>query len=256
MTETEHQVPVRDGSSVRVRIYVPAQKPSGGSPIVVMFHEGGWSMGDLTDEDQNCRLFARDLGAVSVNVEYRLAPEHPFPTSVTDSYDVVKWIAANASPSSALLPADPKQGFIVGGASAGGNLAAVMCQLGRDEGLDPPLTGQYLCVPALLWSTVVPDKWKGEYRSRYESQSDPVLKISSGSSATTEVLKPDVGSPLFSPLLHPNLKDLPPAFFQIGGLDPLRDEALIYERVLREENGTPTRLNIYDGFGHMFWTNW
>ena len=213
-------------------------------------------MGDLSDEDQNCRLFARDLGAVCVNVDYRLAPEHPYPTSVIDSYDVVKWVAATASPSSSLLPADPTQGFVVGGASAGGNLSAVMCQLGRDDALDPPLTGQYLCVPALLWSTVVPDKWKAEYRSQFESSQDPVFTLDpSGGDPIIDAVKPDVASPLFSPLLHPNLKELPPAFFQLGGLDPLRDEGLLYERVLREENGVPTRLNVYDGFGHMFWTN-
>ena len=211
-------------------------------------------MGDRSDEDQNCRLFSRDLGAVCVNVEYRLAPEHPFPTSVTDSYDVLKWCAATASLTSSTLPADPKMGFIVGGASAGGNLSAVMCQLGRDEDLDPPLTGQYLCVPALLWLGVVPEKWKAEYRSRYESTSDPVLKLDpEGRGPLMEALKPDTKSPLFSPLLHPSLKDLPPAFFQLGGLDPLRDEGLLYERVLREDSGVPTRLNVYDGFGHMFW---
>lgn len=215
-------------------------------------------MGDLTDEDQNCRLFARDLGAVAVNVEYRLAPEHPFPTGVNDAYDVVKWCADTASPSSDLLPADPALGFVVGGASAGGNLSAVVCQIARDEGLTPKLTGQYLCVPALLASTVVPEKWKSEYRSRVESQDDPVLKTSLAASGEplVETLKQDPASPLFSPLLHPDLKGLPPAFFQLGGLDPLRDEGLIYERVLREENDTPTRLDVYDGFGHMFWTNW
>lgn len=213
--------------------------------------------GDLTDEDQNCRLFARDLGAVCVNVDYRLAPEHVFPTSVTDSYDVVKWCAATADPSSTILPGDLSKGFIVGGASAGGNLAAVVCQLARDDNLEPPLTGQYLCVPALLWVSAVPEKWQSEYRSRSESSNDPVLKLSSdGGGTLMETLKPDVKSPSFSPLLHPNLKDLPPAFFQLGGLDPLRDEGLLYERVLREENNTATKLNVYDGFGHMFWTNW
>lgn len=78
----------------------------------------------------------------------------PFPTGVHDAYDVVKWCAASAKPDSSILPGDPLQGFVVGGASAGGNLAAVVCQLGRDEGLSPPLTGQYLCVPALLWTDV------------------------------------------------------------------------------------------------------
>ena len=129
-----------------------------------------------------------------------------------------------------------------------------MCQLGRDDGLDPPLTGQYLGVPALLWSTVVPEKWKSEYRSRFESKDDPILKLNpEASEGMLKALKADPESTLFSPLLHPNLKGLPPAFFQLGGLDPLRDEALIYERVLREENGLPTRLNVYDGLGHMFW---
>lgn len=149
-----HSVPARDGFDIPVRIYKPVSKPPTGSPIIVMFHEGGWAMGDLTDEDQNCRLFARDLGAVCVNVDYRLAPEHQFPTGVYDAYDVVKWCAASARPDSSILPADPRQGFIVGGASAGGNLSAVVCQLGRDNGLTPPLTGQYLCVPALLWQDV------------------------------------------------------------------------------------------------------
>ena len=211
-------------------------------------------MGDLTDEDQNCRLFTRDLGAVSVNVEYRLAPEHPFPTGVNDSYDVIKWIASTAP--SDILPADPRQGFIVGGSSAGGNLSAIMCQIARDEGLDPPLTGQNLSVPALLSFNVVPEKWKDDYRSRSESQSDPVLKYNKKTAGgLNRELKPDEASPLYSPLLHPNLKNLPPAFFQVCGLDPLRDEALIYENVLRE-NGVETKLDIYDGFGHMFWTNW
>ena len=252
--ETEHLVPTRDESSVRVRVYKPRKKPASGSPIIVMFHEGGWIMGDLTDEDQNCRLFARDLGAVSVNVEYRLAPEHPFPTGVHDSYDVIKWIASTAP--SDILPADPRQGFIVGGSSAGGNLSAVMCQIARDEGLNPPLTGQNLSVPALLSLSVVPEKWKDDYRSRFESQSDPVLKYNKETAeGLNRELKPDEASPLFSPLLYPNLKNLPPAFFQVCGLDPLRDEALIYESELRE-NGVETRLEIYEGFGHMFWTNW
>ena len=212
-------------------------------------------MGDLSDEEQNCRLFARDLGAVSVNVEYRLAPEHPFPAGVNDCYDVIKWIAATAP--SSIIPGDPRQGFIVGGASAGGNLSAVLCQIARDEGLSPPLTGQYLCVPALLSFNVVPERWKKDYRSRVESTQDPVLKFNNHTAETLHTeLKPDEASPLFSPLLHPNLRGLPPAFFQVCGLDPLRDEALLYERVLREENGVNTRINIYDGFGHMFWTNW
>lgn len=256
--ETFHDVPTRDNASVRVKVYTPIQHANADQrPLIVMMHEGGWSMGDLTDEDLNCRLFSRDLGAVCVNVEYRLAPEHPFPTGVHDCQDVVRWCARTASSDSDILPANPRQDFIVGGASAGGNLAAVMCQLSRDEHLDPPLTGQYLCVPALLSSDAVPEKWKAEYQSRFNSKDDPVLQMSdSGTSRSTKDLKPDTHSPLFLPLLHPELKGLPPAYFQLGGLDPLRDEGLLYERVLREEAGVRTKIDVYDGYGHMFWTNW
>ncbi|TKA76797.1 hypothetical protein B0A55_05852 [Friedmanniomyces simplex] len=254
--ESEHQVTVRDGSDIRVNIYVPVRKAAKSSPLILMMHEGGWMMGDLTDEDLNCRMFARDLGAVCVNIEYRLAPEHPFPTGVNDCWDVVQWCAKTASPTSDILPADPKMGFIVGGASAGGNLAAVMSQLSRDEGLTPPLTGQYLCVPSLLWWDVVPEKWAAEYKSRTKSASDPVLKLSGAGDKLIDSLKADHSSSLFCPLLHRNLRGLAPAFFQLAGLDPLRDEGLLYERVLREENGVPTRLEVYEGYGHMFWTNW
>ena len=67
-----HDVTVRDGTTIRVRVYQPVGgPPEGGSPLVMMYHEGGWSMGDLTDEDMNCRMFVRDLGVVAVNVEYR-----------------------------------------------------------------------------------------------------------------------------------------------------------------------------------------
>ena len=255
--ETDHQVQVRDGSTIRVRVYTSTKPTEGGGPLIVMMHEGGWCFGDLTDEDLNCRLFARDLGAVCVNVEYRLAPEYPFPTGVNDCHDVVKWCANTATPESDVLPSDPRKGFIVGGASAGGNLAAILCQVIRDESMKPPLTGQYLCVPALLAPDVVPEKWASSYSSRTESRSDPVLQLRGEDHARfMDALKPDTVSPLFSPLLHPKLSNLPPAYFQLGGLDPLRDEALLYERVLREENGVPTRLEVYEGFGHMFWTNW
>ena len=72
MAEVLHDVTTRDDASIRVKVYQPVKDPpKDGSPLVVMYHEGGWCMGDLTDEDLNCRLFARDLGCVCVNVEYR-----------------------------------------------------------------------------------------------------------------------------------------------------------------------------------------
>lgn len=200
-------------------------------------------MGDLTDEDQNCRMFARDLGAVCVNVDYRLAPEHKFPAGLLDAERVVKWCAETASPSSSILPGDLKQGFIIGGSSAGANLAAAVCQNARDHRISPPLTGQFLCVPALLWPWAIPSKWESELNSQYTSKSDPVYPLDGKAEQDLcEILQPNIWSHRFSPLLHTNLQDLPPAFFQVAGLDPLRDEGLLYERLLREENEVKTRV--------------
>ncbi|KAF2201168.1 hypothetical protein GQ43DRAFT_440856 [Delitschia confertaspora ATCC 74209] len=263
VTETEHHITMRDGLTITLRVYLPKEDGStinrdrldDGKALVMMYHEGGWCMGDLTDEDLNCRMFCQQLGVVCVNVEYRLAPEHPFPTGVHDCYDALLW-AISAAPS---LGANPSRGLIVGGASAGGNLAAVLACLARDEELNPPITGQYLCVPALLPKDNVPERFREEYESREANRSDPVLK-ELNEDLISVILAPDPKSPLWDPFNHAlrqtdNSTKLPRAYFQVCGMDPLRDEGILYERVLRE-SGVETRLDLYEGYGHMFWTNY
>ncbi|KAM5344139.1 hypothetical protein ACJ41O_012676 [Fusarium nematophilum] len=273
--EDDHLIEARDGYKILTKSYRPASSPTGSSggerrPLVVLFHEGGWVMGDLTDEDSNARLFAKELGIVCLNAEYRLAPEHPFPTGVLDCWDVLKWAAANAS----VLGADPTRGFIIGGSSAGANIAAVLAHLAVKEELQPPITGQWLCVPYLLPPEVVPAKYRDAYSSPWTNQSDPVLgpllegpEDKTNGSFIETMLRADVRSPLFSPFAEEwyppkdtaaQGKDRKPAkaFFQVAGLDPLRDHALVYKRVLEEEWKVPTRLELYEGFGHMYWTNW
>jgi acetyl esterase/lipase len=169
----------------------------------------------------------------------------------------LRWIAKHATQ----LRANPKAGFIIGGASAGGNISAVLATLARDEKLDPPLTGVYLCVPALLNPAHIPEKYKEEYISWSENTQDPVLKNLGGPPDNVyrdlqEVVGYDMESPLFDPTLNPKgLRDYPPTYLEIGGMDPLRDEGLIFERMLREEYKVPTRLTLHEGFGHMFWMN-
>ncbi|KAJ4992904.1 lipase 2 [Stagonosporopsis vannaccii] len=254
VTETLHDVPTRDGASIRVKVYQPVAEPVEGKfrPLIMMYHEGGWMMGDLTDEDQNCRMFSRDLGAVCVNVEYRLAPEHLFPVGVNDCYDALLWAVSNA----ATLGADPRTGLIVGGASAGGNIAAVLALLSRDNKLDTPITGQYLCVPALLPDTNVPPNVAHLYESRLKNIYDPVLKGGLQPGGVEAIYVPETKSPLWDPYGHPSgHRGVAKAFFQVGGLDPLRDEAVLYDRKLREA-GVLTRFELYSGYGHMFWTNY
>lgn len=92
VTEEDRKVEMRDGAEITIRIYRPVNPPAQGSPLYLAFHEGGWSMGDLSDEETNCRAFAKELGAVCINVDYRLAPEHPFPVGVLDCWDTLKWV--------------------------------------------------------------------------------------------------------------------------------------------------------------------
>ncbi|EHL01750.1 alpha/beta-Hydrolase [Glarea lozoyensis ATCC 20868] len=287
--ERDLRIPVRNGAEITIRIYTPVNTKPGGEdesrPLIVMFHEGGWGMGDLSDEEVNCRLFSRDLGAVCVNVEYRLAPEYPFPTWIEDAWDALVWCAEHTLE----LGVELEKGFVVGGGSAGGNIAAVLAVRARDRGVGWKLSGQYLCVPAItcfLPPSHIPSKYRNEYLSHplVTPSSDPILKLIPhlGPLFTPltlffrallyplplSLLVPiyrrlgfhaPISSPLFVPFLNHSteqgFKGLPPAYFQVCGLDPLRDEGLIYERILREESGVETRLDVYPGVGHYFWTN-
>jgi acetyl esterase/lipase len=145
----------------------------------------------------------------------RLAPEHPFPTGINDSWDALKWVAQNA----ASLNANPKAGFIIGGASAGGNITAILALVARDENLEPPLTGQYLCVPALLPPSSVPQKYQAEYVSGKENVNDPVLRTHGDEpiyDLLVPILKMDLKSSLFTPFENVNgFSRLPSAYFQI-----------------------------------------
>lgn len=159
------------------------------------------------------------------------------------------------------MGANPEAGFIIGGASAGGNISAVLGALARDESLQPPLTGLYLCVPALLNPSHVPEKYKAEYLSWTENVDDPVLKNPGGPPDVVfkelqKIVGFDFESPLFDPTYSKNgLKGYPPTFFEVAGMDPLRDEGLIFEHML-QENGVPTKMLLHKGYGHMWWMNY
>ncbi|CAJ2507573.1 Uu.00g087590.m01.CDS01 [Anthostomella pinea] len=266
--EDDRKIRVRDGAEIMVRVYRPVKAPEAGSPLVVMYHEGGWSMGDLSDEETNCKALlevkVRKWEGIVLTMLglRRLAPEYRFPTWINDSWDALKWAAKNATS----LGADPTQGFLVGGGSAGGNIAALLAHLARDEQLSPPLTGQYLCVPAITCFTPpasIPERYRAEYLSHpsVTPNTDPVLKSGEDFEALlTHVLGGSLDDPLMVPFLYGERDgrhhELPPVYLQVCGLDPLRDEGLVYERVLREEAGVRTRLDLYPGFGHYFWTNY
>jgi acetyl esterase/lipase len=141
----------------------------------------------------------------------------------------------------------------VGGTSAGGNISAVMLYLARDTPLDPPLTGALLSVPVVVSEARVPEKYAPSYLAMKQNVHAPVLN-GKAVDGMTALYEPDVDSPLFACLNHPKgHKGLPPVYIQVCGMDPLRDDGLLYEKVLREEAGVKTKIDVYPGLPHAFW---
>ncbi|KUJ23210.1 alpha/beta-hydrolase [Mollisia scopiformis] len=246
--EEDRQIPVRDGTTIAVRIHKPKNPAKDGCPIFVVYHGGGFCLGGLDSEVLLCRRFT-ELGGIAVNVDYRLAPEHPFPVPPQDAYDALKWTAENFTQ----LGGNPKKGFLVGGISAGANFTAVVTHLYRDDKLSPPLTGAYLSIPACMAAELCPEKYKSVWLSREQNKDAPILNNDS-MGLFEKLYNPDPKSKYRTPMLFKSHKDLPATYFQICGMDPLRDEAFIYEDILREENGIKTKVDVYPGLPHGFWS--
>ncbi len=161
--------------------------------------------------------------------------------------------AANASS----LGADPSKGFITGGTSAGGNITAVVSLLARDEKLSPPVTGTLLMIPFYVAHQFIPESWKADYNSWEQNKYAPILS-QKACNLFIDNYFPDASKrndPLMSPALWPTgFAGLPPAVFQVCGQDPLRDEALIVEREMREKHGIKTKMLVYPGQPHGFWS--
>ena len=231
---------VRIGT-LAARHYAPpgAREPR---PLLVYFHGGGFVFGDLVTHDSLCRLLCRSSAAHVLAVDYRLAPEHPFPAAIEDARAALAWAHENAE----RLGADPAR-VGVGGDSAGGNLAAVVSQLStRDGGPAPAL--QLLIYPATDMTT--------RRRSRDLFGEGFFLTDTEMQWFEASYLGPAAGSevrfdPRVSPLLAEDLSGLPPAIVITAGFDPLRDEGEDYAHALQAA-GTPTVLRRYDSYIHGF----
>ena len=146
----ERTVGYGDLTDIPVRIYWPPIAARDNLPVVVFYHGGGWCIGDLETHDPVARAHAVGAEAIVVSVDYRLAPEHPFPAGIDDSWAALRWVGENA----AELGGDPNR-IAVAGDSAGGNISAVMTQLVRDNG-GPPLAFQLLWYPSLTADLSLP----------------------------------------------------------------------------------------------------
>jgi acetyl esterase len=225
--------------AIPVRLYYPACE--GPLPVFVYFHGGGWVIGDIESSDGLCRVMCNAARCIVVSVDYRLAPEHPFPAAVEDSYCAALWVSENA----AGFGGDPSR-IAVGGDSAGGNLAAVIAQIARDRG-KPALKYQLLVYPVTDAACNTPSysqNAEGYFLTKatmYWFWSHYVGRDA------------DRSDPLASPLQARDFSGLPPALVITAEFDPLRDEGESYAERLRNA-GVPVRLTRYDGMIHGFFT--
>lgn len=232
----EREVPVA-GGSIRIRFYRHIGTKPG--PAIVYYHGGGWVLGDLDHSDALCRWLAVETGYLVANVDYRLAPEHRYPTAAEDAYAALQWIAGHA----AELDIDPLR-IAVSGGSAGGNLAAVATLMARDRGGVRP-AAQVLAYPVL--DDVCDTPSYQEFAEGYIVASEDMRWY-----WRQYLNRPEEGAePYAAPMKSTDLSGLPPALIITAECDPIRDDGERYAARL-EAAGVPTTQSRYAGALHGF----
>jgi acetyl esterase len=224
--------------AIRARAYAPVAA-GGPLPVLIYFHGGGFVAGSLESHDGLCRLFAAEGGFRVISVDYRLAPEHPWPAAVEDAFAAVQWIEANAT----ALGVDAGR-IAVGGDSSGGTLAAVAAQMARDAGA-PPICFQLLMFPNTQIGAETASLHEFAVGYFLERRA---IEYFYGLYAPPGV---DRNAPRVSPLKAKDLSGLPPAYVMLAGYDPLHDEGMAYAEKLRAA-GVPTAIADYSGMVHCF----
>lgn len=229
------------GSELRMRIYTPAGfGTTEVLPGIVYFHGGGLVAGSLDTHDGICRSLTAASRCRLLSVEYRLAPEHPFPAAVLDGCAAAAWVAAHG----AELSLDPER-LIVSGDSAGATLAAVVCHTAAAAGR-PRLAGQFLLCPIM----------------DYAAESDSRRSFAEGYLVDRATLEHDLrhylpagadcADPRVSPLRTAQVRGLPPTCVHTAEFDPLRDEGAAYAERLRTE-GVQSTYRCHPGMIHLFY---
>jgi acetyl esterase/lipase len=224
------------GGDIPVRVYRPRGRAAsaGARPLVVYFHGGGFVLGELRMGDWLCSQVARNVGAIVVSVDYRLAPRHRFPAAVDDCYAALLWAAENAGSMGAGGP------LAVMGESAGGNLSAVVSLLARDRG-GPAISHQVLIYPAVDMTKEAPATATTPFLTAPEMRAYRQHYLADADPSDTRL----------SPMLAEDHSKLPPALILVGEHDPLRDDGVRYAAALRAA-GVPVRLTEYVGMPHGF----
>lgn len=219
-------------SGVGVRLHRPADAPGRG-PALLWIHGGGYVVGDAAQDDVLCGRFARELGATVASVDYRLAPRHPYPAALEDCHSALSWLSR--------LPSVDSARVAVGGASAGGGLAAALALLARDRG-EIDLTAQLLVYPMLDDRTVL--------RAGLDNPGHRLWNQSSNKFGWRAYLG-DSDPEVAVPARREDLTGLPPAWIGVGTLDLFHDEDLAYADRLRAA-GVPCEVMVIRGAFHGF----
>ncbi|CAL9592836.1 alpha/beta hydrolase [Streptomyces sp. enrichment culture] len=235
----EVAVPARSGP-LRARLYHPpgptAREPR---PTLLYLHGGGFILGTLDGVDEVCRAIAARSGWAVLSLEYRLAPEHPYPAALEDALDTLAWLRGPAQ-----APGIDPDTIAVGGDSAGGNLAAALCLSLRDGGLPLP-AAQVLVCPALDDRFSTPS-WT-------EFADAPLLTAADARWLWEQYIGPGRADEHAAPMKAASLRGLPPALVVTAEVDPLRDDAEAYAERLRRD-GVPTTAVRHAGVFHGFFT--
>ena len=229
-----------DGIPVALRWFAPAgHDPAAAGPAVVFLHGGGMIMGSVEQSDRSIAAYVAGSGVPVLAVGYRLAPEHPHPHPVEDSYAGLAWLAAHAGE----LGVDPGRIALMG-ESAGGGLAAGTALLARDRGL--PVARQILVYPMLDDRNTVPDPAQAGFALwSYDDNYTGWHALLDGKLGTGDV--PAAAAPARAR----DLAGLPAAYLEVGGLDIFRDEVIGYARRLAAA-GVPVELHVHPGCPHGF----
>lgn len=227
-------------NQIPVRIYTPDKGSS--FPIIIYAHGGAWVSGSLDDYETVCRKISKNTNAIVISVAYRLAPENPFPAGLDDVYNVLSWVYKNSN------SINGNSGKIcVAGDSAGGNIAAAVCQMAKDKS-GPHINSQVLIYPATNLYSLNTKSWSYYGGSGYSYLTKENYKIF----LSYYIPKAEDRKKAYaSPLLSDNLSKLPDTLIITAELDPLRDEGEEYGSKLRSA-GINTIITRYNGVAHGF----
>ncbi|KAF1978717.1 alpha/beta-hydrolase [Bimuria novae-zelandiae CBS 107.79] len=231
---------------LKIRIYTP-EGYSGGNPVGVYYHSGGWAMSDIDGDDASCRTISKGGNVVLVSVAFGLAPQNKHPGLINDCWKGLQWTLDNAK---ALGGIEGK--FFTAGVSAGGQLAIALALKSIDEAMGESLVGVVAEIPATIHPDGVPEAMQSKYTS-YTEHANNTIDTDKAMRAFWKAFSTSPTDPYGSVLLHQKIKDLKKVYLTVASHDTLRDDGLLFKQKL-DDSKVPYKFDFYEGYPHYHWT--